>query len=92
MDVKKAGKLILESIANYVFAHFQSAQSCLLAVVVHILVLPTVAEVAFPGKETHKTTFPNKSEAFGGLVVVFVYFWQAIGKVVFLMIDGMVEG
>ena len=84
--------LVGEGVADDVFAHFQGLEARLLAVVVDILVLPAVAEVALPGEEAHQTSFPYEAVAFGWLVVVLVYFRQAVGEVIFLVVDGMAKG
>ena len=84
--------LLHKDIAHNVRAHAEGFLARGLGVVVHVGVLPAVAEVALPREEADETTLPDEAVAFGGLVVVLVDFGQSVGEVVFLMIDGVAEG
>ena len=75
-----------------ILAHLEGFLAGGLAVVVHIGVLPAVAEVAFPREEAYQPAFVYEPVTSGGEVVVFVYFWEAVGEMVFLVIDGVGEG
>ena len=57
-----------------ILAHLEGFLAGGLAVVVHIGVLPAVAEVAFPREEADESPFPDEAVAVGRQVVVLVYF------------------
>ena len=83
---------VFEDITDDVRPHSERFLACGLTVVVHVGVLPSVAQVALPGEEAHQASFVDEAIAFWGMVVVFVYLGQAVGEVVFLVVDGVAEG
>ena len=85
-------RLLGENKLQNVLAHLEGFLARGLAVVVHIGVFPTVAEVTFVGKETYQTALIDKAIGSRGEVVVFVYLGQSVGEVVFLVEDGVGEG
>jgi hypothetical protein len=56
------------------------------------LVFPAVSQITFIGIEANEPSFVNETKALGRFTVVFVHFRQAVRKVVFLVINGMVKG
>ena len=84
-------RLLGENKLQNVLAHLEGFLADGLAVVVHIGVFPTVAEVTFVGEETYQTALIDKAVGSWREVVVFVNFGQTVGEVVFLVEDGVGE-
>ena len=84
-------RLLHEDVAEDVAAHAEGFGARLLAVVVHVLVLPAVAEVALPAEEAHQPPLIHQPVSLGRRVVVLVYLRQAVGEVVLLMVYGVRE-
>ena len=78
-------------VADEVGAHAQCRFTHLLRVAVHLVILPTVAEVAFVVVETDQPALHEQPKPTGGQVVVLVDFGQALGKVKLLVINRMVK-
>ncbi len=76
-----------EYILHEVGAHLQRSKMLFGRVAVHFEVFPAIAEVGFVAVKAHQAALVDQAIALGRLVVVLVYFWQAIGKSEFLVID-----
>ena len=92
MTKKSGERLVGEDVLEDVEPHAEGFLAGGLAVVVYVGVFPAVAEVALPGEEADEAAFPDEAVAAGGQVVVLVDFGQAVGEVVFLVVDGVGEG
>ena len=54
-------------------------------------VFPAIAEVGFIGIKTNQAAFIDQPETLWRLAVVFVYFWQSVRELKFLMINRMIK-
>ena len=70
----------------------QSRFTHLLRVTVHLVILPTVAEVAFVVVKTNQSPLHKQPKPSRGQIVVLVDFGQALGKIKLLVINRMVKG
>ena len=88
---RRIPRLVGEDVLQDVFAHLEGLLAGGLAVVVHVGVFPAVAEVALPAEEAYQPPLPDEAVAARGQVVVLVDFGQAVGEMVFLVVDGVGE-
>ena len=89
---RTVGFSVCEDVLQDVFAHLEGFLAGGLAVVVHVGVFPAVAEVALPAEEAYQPPLPDEAVAAWGQVVVLMDFGQAVGEMVFLVVDGVGEG